>query len=251
MEVVDGYLARIGIAERPAIDREGLTALQVAHLTTVPFENLDVHAGRPVPCDEGWALAKVVERRRGGWCFELNGAFAVLLERLGFTVERKAATVLLGQAAPIPDHLTLVVTLDRPYLVDVGFGTGTPRRPIPLDTPGPHDGGCGAYRIAEADGATILERQRRRDGRWETCFRLEPGAVELADLEPAARFLRAGANQFTAAPFATRALDDMAGRVTWNAGRLVVRRNGSELVTPTPDDRGALERWFGIVADAR
>ncbi len=247
MDIVDGYLARIGVTACPKIDRNGLATLQAAHLIAVPFENLDVHAGRDVSCDAERAVAKVVERRRGGWCFELNGAFAVLLEHLGFTVRRLAATVLLGEPTPIPDHLTLVVTVDRPYLVDVGFGSGTPRRPLPLDDPGPHHGGSGLYRFTTDGGQRVLERRRRRDGTWERCFRFDDAPVTLADLEPSARHLATTDNRFTASPFATRALDDAAGRVTWNDGRLLIRRTGSELVTPTPDDRATLERWFGIV----
>jgi len=240
------YLARLGLDAAPPVDAAGLAILQQAHLVAVPFENLDVWEGAPTPCDEGAAIAKIVERRRGGWCFELNGAFAVLLERLGFPVTRVAATVLRGEPTPLPDHLTLVVALDRPYLVDVGFGVGTPRRPLPLDGPGPHDGGCSPFRLVDDGGTTILERRRRRDGRWERCFRLDEFGVALDDLTPSAEHLRSTPNLFTEGPFATRALDGGTARVTWNAGRLVVRRPGSEIVAVAPDRAGVMRRWFGF-----
>lgn len=91
-------------------------------MTTVPFENLDVHARRGVGTGLDWTVPKIVERRRGGWCFELNGAFSRLLNALGFTVRQLGATVLRSPASSEPGHLTLEVTLDELYLVDVGFG---------------------------------------------------------------------------------------------------------------------------------
>lgn len=239
-----GYLARLGL-DGVSVDAAGLAALQAAHLVAVPFENLDVWAGREVRCDETWTLSKVVERRRGGWCFELNGAFAALLEHLGFRVTRLAATVLLVDPSPFPDHLTIRVDLDRPWLVDVGFGVGTPRRPLPLDDLGPHHGGVSPYRLVGDEGHVVVERRRVRDGAWERCFRLE-GSVDLPDLESSSRRLRESDNQFTAAPFATRALDAAAARVTWNDGRLVVRRPGSEVTALTPDPAATLRRWFWI-----
>lgn len=130
------YLNRIGLIGPLEPDLANLERLQRAHLSTVPFENLDVYSRRGVRTDDGWSVAKVVQRRRGGWCFELNGAFAALLSHLGYEVKRLAATVLYGRVSSIPTHLTVVVTLDRPYLVDVGFGDSF-IRPLPLDTVDP------------------------------------------------------------------------------------------------------------------
>ena len=91
---VDRYLDRIGYTGPIRLDVACLEALQRAHMTAAPFENLDVSRGRPVRTDVEWGLDKVVDRRRGGWCFELNGAFSVLLEALGFSVTRLGAAVL-------------------------------------------------------------------------------------------------------------------------------------------------------------
>ena len=227
----------------PPADIDGLASLQAAHLIAVPFENLDVWAGQMVRCDEAWVLDKIVARGRGGCCFELNGGFAALLDHAGFAVTRLAATVLLDDTqSPLPDHLTLRVELDRPYLVDVGFGVGTPRRPVPFAAFDPHNGGPSLYRFT---GGDIVERRRNRDGSWERCFRIEH-AVELADLEPSSAYLQSTDNVFTAAPFATRALDDTTARVTWNRDRLVIHRDGSETITAQPDPESTLREWFGI-----
>ena len=77
---VDAYLDRIGIPGPIAPDLDNLERLQRAHLTAVPFENLDVYARRTVRTDDDWSVSKVVGAGRGGWCFELNGAFATLLD---------------------------------------------------------------------------------------------------------------------------------------------------------------------------
>ncbi len=236
------YLSRIGLTYRPPTDLAGLTTLQTAHLVEVPFENLDVWAGNDVRCDEASALREVVGRRTGGWCFELNGAFAALLDHLRFDVTMLAATVLLAEPpSPLPDHLTLRVDLDRPYLVDVGFGAGTPRRPLPLDTGEVLDGGNAPYRFV----GDVLERQRARDRVWEPCFRIE-GTTSLADLASSSKHLAGTDNIFTRSPFATRALDGRDGRVTWNEEGLTIVEADHRRTTHDVDPVAVLDEWFGI-----
>src|SRR4029077_2229391 len=91
--------------------------LHRAHMLAVPFENLDIHLGVENVLDPEHVFDKVVTRRRGGWCYELNGSFAPPLEALGFPVTRYSASVVLSEP-PSPDfaHLTLRVDLDRPWL---------------------------------------------------------------------------------------------------------------------------------------
>ncbi|HVL32266.1 MAG TPA: arylamine N-acetyltransferase [Actinomycetota bacterium] len=122
---VDRYLARIGYDGLPRSDAKTLAALQRAHLRSIPFEAFDP-ARRIVPSlDPGALFDKVVERARGGFCFELNGLFALLLENLGFSVTRVAAQPWVTETdrAPTFSHLALVVDAsgDR-WLTDVGFG---------------------------------------------------------------------------------------------------------------------------------
>src|ERR1039457_7712048 len=76
---VDDYLARIGVTRPVWADLQALRALQLAHLLTVPFENLSIHLGEPIVLEQADLVAKVVRMHRGGFCYELNGAFAGLL----------------------------------------------------------------------------------------------------------------------------------------------------------------------------
>jgi N-hydroxyarylamine O-acetyltransferase len=247
---VDAYLARIGVSPPIEVGLHDLERLQRAHLTAVPFENLDVFHRRGVETAVEWSTPKIVSRGRGGWCFELNGSFAALLEALGFAVTRLAATVLLpsstgSRPSPIPTHLTLRVMLDRPYLVDVGFGDSF-IRPLPLDDAGPHDGGTGAF-LLEFDGAVTTLVSLGRDPQPQYRFGSAPQA--LADFDAASELLQTETGlQWTRAPFATRLLDGGPDRVTLLHDRIKFRRDGAWTEEPVAaeDWPARLVSWFGM-----
>src|SRR5215211_4589245 len=121
---IEAYLKRINYSGPLDVSAETLRALQVAHLMSVPFENLSIHAGEPIVLEEDALFTKIVEEKRGGFCYECNGLFAALLRSLGFEVAMLAAGVGKpgGGFGPIFDHMTLMVTLADRWLADVGFG---------------------------------------------------------------------------------------------------------------------------------
>jgi N-hydroxyarylamine O-acetyltransferase len=127
------YLARIGYTGPLKPDLAALTALHAAHQHAIPFENLEVQFGRIPTLDPDAAFAKLVTRRRGGWCYEQNGLLGRALTALGFKVTRLSAGVLrqLRGDMFMGSHLALLVHLERDYLADVGFGGGV-AHPIPL-----------------------------------------------------------------------------------------------------------------------
>lgn len=243
------YLTRIGLNSPPTIDLEGLEILQRAHLTAVPFENLHIYQRKQVSTAVDWSIPKIVEERRGGWCFEVNGAFAALLSELGFSVRRLAATVLYDNPSPIPTHLTIEVSLDRPYLVDVGFGDSF-IRPLPLDSDGPHDGGTGQYTFTVDGGTTTLVSHD--DGETTEHYRFDRKPRVLADFEDASVYLQTQPGlQWTESPFATRLLDGGPDRVTLLHDRIKFRHNGSWVEEPvTKEDWAArLQEWFGLTVE--
>lgn len=126
----DAYLERIG-ASRPATpDLAALHQLHERHLRVVPFENLSIHLGQPIELDEASLFDKIVRRHRGGFCYELNGAFATLLTELGYTVRLLSARAARkdGTVTFPFDHLVLRVELDEPWLATSGgapAGLGT------------------------------------------------------------------------------------------------------------------------------
>jgi N-hydroxyarylamine O-acetyltransferase len=241
------YLARIGFDGPVTLNVPMLEALQRAHMTAVPFENLDVFHRRGVEVGVEWSWPKIVQRRRGGWCFELNGAFAALLGELGFRTNLLAAAVLLDPPSDIPDHLALEVDLDRPYLVDVGFGDSF-IRPIPLDEPGPHDGGTGEFELA-FDGPTTTLLAVAGDGTLQPQYRFDRTPTTLDFFRDRSNYLQTHPGlEWTEHPFATRLLDGGPDRVTLVWNRLKVRRDGEWTETPvTPGEWPAvLKEWFDL-----
>lgn len=130
------YFERVGFRDVARPDLPTLRGLLRAHVLAVPFENLDVQLGRPLTTDVGAAFEKIVDRRRGGWCYEQNGLFGWALAEIGFDVTRVAAAVMRADrgAASEANHLALLVRIpgsDDTWLADVGFG-GSLLEPIPF-----------------------------------------------------------------------------------------------------------------------
>ncbi len=148
------YFARIGYTGPRTATLATLRAVHRAHLLAIPYENLDIHLGRPITLDPEATFAKLVDARRGGWCFEMNGLLGRVLETLGFDVRYLSGAV--GRAThgwrAQGNHLVLLVRLDRPWIADVGFGDGF-LTPLPLEP--------GSYR------QDFLQYRITRDGpRW-------------------------------------------------------------------------------------
>jgi len=122
---IEAYLERIGLkGTEVSVDLDSLKLLQRSHLLTVPFENLDIHWKRPIVLDLDSFYQKIVEERRGGFCYELNGLFNELLREVGFETRLVSARVCKGgEAGREFDHAAIIVAIgDEEYLVDVGFG---------------------------------------------------------------------------------------------------------------------------------
>jgi N-hydroxyarylamine O-acetyltransferase len=156
---VPAYLDRIAYTGSLAPTFEVLRHLHRAHLLSVPFENLDIAAGRKIVCEENAFIDKIVERRRGGFCYELNGALAALLRAIGFQVTLLSARVPREDDSDGPefDHLALSIDVEEPWLADVGFGDSF-LEPLGLRSgvEGAHDGR--RYRVV--DGGHSLRMQR-------------------------------------------------------------------------------------------
>jgi N-hydroxyarylamine O-acetyltransferase len=120
---IERCLDRINYWGSRAPSLETLKALQLAFIYNVPFENLDIHLGRPVKLSVEDIYEKIVEQRRGGFCYENNTLFHALLDLMGFEVKQVAATMLLEISMNVEfGHMALIVNLDNEYLVDVGNG---------------------------------------------------------------------------------------------------------------------------------
>ncbi|MFC7080090.1 arylamine N-acetyltransferase family protein [Halorussus caseinilyticus] len=192
----DAYLSRIDLdpARVETADRGTLERLQQAHVAAVPFETLAVTGDPFGPADgEGVTLTlphlyeKVVERERGGFCFELNGLFGWLLAELGFDADRIAARMLSDDGDPRPpaNHHSHLVSLDRRYVVDVGCGTPPLRRPLPLDGSVSEDAAGVAWRVVESDrsDAEYLTQYRTPGGEWSDRYLFDTTPRKLGYFE--------------------------------------------------------------------
>lgn len=130
---LDAYLARIGVGRPVSLDVDSLSRLHRAHLMAFTWEALDAFMGWPSSIAPASAFAKMVEGKRGGWCYEMNGLLGAALAALGFRVTRLCGGVdraKMGDIA-VGNHLTLRVDLDRPYLAEVGLADAIVE-PVPL-----------------------------------------------------------------------------------------------------------------------
>ncbi len=170
---VEKYLARIGISsDIPRVPTyEFLKELQLAHLYSVPYENIDIINGVPINLEIEKIYEKIVVGRRGGWCFELNCLFSALLFELGFNTKNYLARFWRGEEGiPIHRHrVTAVFVNGKTYISDVGIGSVSPRIPLLLE-PGLVQEYFGeSYRFEkEADFGWVLYEFRH--GVWERYF---------------------------------------------------------------------------------
>ena len=246
---VDRYLARIEYDGDRAPTGATLAALQRAHLHAVPFENLDVFARTGVRVDLDWSLPKIVERRRGGWCFEANGAFSALLDALGFDVTLHSAQVDdKGVLGPPLDHLVLVVHLDgRRLLVDVGFGDAA-LAPLDVDDAQPQDGIVGRYRIEpSSDGGSLELFDEPEPREWRRQHRLDLAPRVLGDFAQRSHELQTTPGlTWTTRRFATKPTPD-GGRVWLLTDRLRLRAADGAItetaVAPSEWDAALFERF--------
>jgi len=123
---LQAYLERVKFDGQPRANLDTLRRLHRGHVENVSYENLDVQLGRTVSRDPAAIFDKLVTRRRGGWCYEMNGLMSWALDEIGFKHTRMAGAVNRAAMGDlnIGNHLVLWVHLDRPYMVDVGFGDG-------------------------------------------------------------------------------------------------------------------------------
>jgi len=226
------YLKRIGYVGSISPTAETLRALQRAHFLAVPFEALDCFLGVPIRLEREALFDKVVTRRRGGFCYELNGLFAELLEAVGYTVSRLAARPFTAEGLEPPfAHLALLVELDRRWLADVGFGYFA-LEPLDIDERATQMRNGRRFRVAEEDATLVAEELGMRS-RWGYRFTLEPHGLEDY-LEQCRAYSTDPASGFVRRATVSQAFPD--GWVTVTRDQVIGSRGGQRLDRPITDD---------------
>ncbi len=258
---ISAYLNRINYSGPREPAAGVLRALQRAHLLNIPFENLDIHLGRPITLDEAALFDKIVTRRRGGFCYELNGLFGRLLEDLGYRVLRLSASSANddGSYGPAFDHLILQVhTPDDPemaWLVDVGWGEG-PLEPLRMLEMGPQRQGRRVFRL-QPDTCYLVLEELTADKRWLKHYRFNLVPYSLADFAGMCQSQQTSPeSMFTRKRLVTRFLPD--GRATLSGLRLVLTQGSGPRGSNPKEERDlrdetearqALREVFGIELD--
>jgi len=227
-KTLTAYLDRIAVARPRVLDEAALGLLHRTHQMAVPFENLSIHLGEPISLNEDDLLGKIITRRRGGFCYELNGAFALLLAALGARVERVAARVYGdGRLSPPFDHLALVVRLadgDGPWLADP----------------------AGRFSLADAGDADV---DVLKNG--EPQYRIERRERELADFVPTCWWQQTSPDShFTQSTICSRLTDD--GRISLSGSTLIRTSGRARTEEQLPSDDAVLAAYrehFGIALD--
>ena len=234
---LDAYLERIGLA-----DASSIVHLHRAHLTSIPFENLDPHQGLPVSLEVQDLQRKLVTERRGGYCFEQNLLLKAVLEMLGAEVDMFLARMRLGAKQGVirpRSHLVLGVSDNgQTWHADVGFSRGI-IEPIPFG-PGPAQDQSGwSFRIVEDDSEFVL--QKLEGGAWVDVYGFLPRAAPLIDVETS--------NWWTSthprSPFVTGLIvgtrgDDGTGTLLCDWGELSLSEQAPDATRVTPIERKSI-----------
>jgi arylamine N-acetyltransferase len=247
---LDAYFRRLAVPRPYTADAVSLHVLHRAHQMTVPFENLSIHLSERVSLAEDDLIHKIVNRRRGGFCYELNGAFAFVLQAMGVEVKRVAARVYgdHGRMGPPFAHMALVVRASDasgPWLIDVGFGSHSVY-PLLFDSRHRQDDPAGSFLLVDTEDGDV---DVLKDG--EPQYRIEPRERSLADFIPACWWQQTSPDShFTRSIICSRLTKD--GRVSISGATLISTESGSRTEQQLPDDDAVLTAYrehFGIVLD--
>lgn len=254
---LDAYLDRLGVSRSSlsGTDRASLRRLQQAHIRSIPFETLSITGdpygpwpGRDISLAIPDIYRKIVGNQRGGFCYELNGLFSWGLEACGYDRRRVAARIRTGGSfGPPADHLTIIVELDQPYLVDVGLGLPKLRRPLPLDGSEFVDAAGAGWRTRRSnrpDADFAVECKKAGDDDWRTRCIVRDDPREMDYFSATCDyFQRAPESHFTGDPMLIIATAD--GHVKLTPDTL------TRSVGPDIDEQAVAEDdWYRLLADA-
>ncbi len=177
------YLARIGLESTPDISIDGLQAIHKAQHRTIPFENFDVALGRGVDPSPEALVRKLVDSKRGGYCFELNGLLLMALTHFGFDVRPLLGRVHLSGAPTGRGHLILLVSFEgEQWIVDAGFGAQTPRAPLPLVLEQEIQIDMQTFRLLDNDLYGVM-LQGQQNGEWSNLYSFDFSHVCGGDIK--------------------------------------------------------------------
>lgn len=248
------YFERVGLDSCPSPDKEGLFRVHAAQVFSVPFENIDIHLGRPISLIPEDLNAKILDRKRGGYCFELNGILCLALTAIGFTVRPQMARVLYGRTDPgSRSHEVLIVRIsEEKWLADAGFGGPGLRAPIPIIPNKICEQYGERFRLRQ-DARLGMVLQKESHNSFLDLYSFDENELTLEyDIEM-------GNHYTSTSPTSVFRLRRMCslpqpwGRTTLAGMELTIHREGQSTrlsLPPGPEYMAALTRHFGLEIDA-
>ena len=249
---LEAYLPRINFSGAIDVSPDTLVRLHRAHFHTIPFENFDILLGRGIDLDPQAVFNKLVFKKRGGYCFELNGLFLQALQALGFKARALLARVhVTGTPSGRGHQLELVSINGRDWLADVGFGANSPRMPIPMELECPITNDGQTIRLTDG-GHFGTMFQALEDGEWKDLYSFDLGHVFPADISYGNHYTSTHPDTFfTYSRVAACPLP--GGGITLLDRTLKITTNGRDEVQTLPDSPAyldAIKTHFGIELDA-
>jgi len=238
---VAAYCRRIGYAGELDPSTSTLRALHRAHVGAIPFENIDPLLGRPILLDPASLQAKLVTRRRGGYCFEQNLLFKDMLETMGFKVTGLAARVRGAGTYSLRarSHMVLLVEAEgKTFFADVGFGGTGLLDPLPFVPDKIFELPIVNFRFNERGGLWVLQSSQL-GAEWVDLYAFT--------LEPQERIDYEVANWYTSTFPTSVFRHSLTGQRVRPHERVVLRNRDLTIITPTGEDK----RQVNSAAEAR
>lgn len=245
------YLDRIGFKGNPEINLDSLNKLHKLHLYSVPFENIDIHTGKKIILDVERFEDKIINRKRGGFCYELNGLFYELLKHTGFDVKMVSARVFNEEEIPGAefDHMVLIVKInEEEYLVDVGFGDNF-LEPLWINIDFVNEDSTGFYQIVKDDDI-YYKLLRSDDGmKFYPKYLFSMQSRELSDYSEMCEYHQTSPkSHFTKNKLCS--LPNADGRVTLVNDKLIITKNKNKeeyRISSEDEFKENLKKYFDIV----
>ncbi len=242
------YLERINYVGQVKPTFEVLSKLQIMHLLHIPFENLDIHNHRTIDLTN--LFDKIITRKRGGFCYELNGLFYQLLKEIGFTVKRVSARVYDNKKVYSPefDHMTLIVEIEHNnYLVDVGFGEFS-FYPIEVALNKETNDPGGIFKIETFDNGYKIIKKKNENGMFMPEYIFSEKERQLEEFYDRCNYHQTS-NESHFMKKRICSLPTENGRITLTGDILKITENGKVTETQLSNDQQIQEElwnYFGI-----
>jgi len=249
---LDQYFKRIGYNGTTNISLDTLRAIHHAQLYTIPFENFDIQLGRGINLEPENIFDKLVKHNRGGYCFELNGLFLLALKSIGFDVRPLLCRVHVSGTPSGKGHQMELITIEgEQWLADVGFGSNTPRQPLPLKLNQPTIFDHQEVRLTEAGDYGIM-LQAKVKNEWTNLYSFDLSPVFQVDIEYGNHYTSTSPKAFFTFS-RVGAFPIKGGAITLHNFSLKKTINGHEEIIELEDNAtylDALKKYFGIELDA-